>query len=111
MPCLLYTSSKLSSGKLTLDGKDITHESIRQRSKDGMGHIPEDRHKHGLVLADALVGDIPVSYTHLDVYKRQVEELSGRVFTIMLIEAWYLGVSANTVSYTHLMASAVTGMI
>ena len=42
--------SKVSSGKLTLDGKDITHESIRQRSKDGMGHIPEDRHKHGLVL-------------------------------------------------------------
>ena len=42
--------SKLSSGKLTLDGKDITHESIRQRSKDGMSHIPEDRHKHGLVL-------------------------------------------------------------
>ena len=33
--------SKLSSGKLTLDGKDITHESIRQRAKDGMGHIPE----------------------------------------------------------------------
>ena len=41
---------KLSSGKITLDGKDITHASIRQRSKDGMSHIPEDRHKHGLVL-------------------------------------------------------------
>ena len=41
---------KLSGGKITLDGKDITHESIRQRSKDGMSHIPEDRHKHGLVL-------------------------------------------------------------
>ena len=41
---------KLSSGTITLDGKDITHESIRQRSKDGMSHIPEDRHKHGLVL-------------------------------------------------------------
>ena len=24
--------------------------TIRQRSKDGMSHIPEDRHKHGLVL-------------------------------------------------------------
>ena len=35
---------------VTLDGKDITRESIRQRSKDGMSHIPEDRHKHGLVL-------------------------------------------------------------
>ena len=50
--------SKVSSGKLTLDGKDITHESIRQRSKDGMGHIPEDRHKHGLVLDFSLENNI-----------------------------------------------------
>lgn len=41
---------KLSAGKLTLCGNDITHASIRQRSKDGMSHIPEDRHKHGLIL-------------------------------------------------------------
>ena len=33
-----------------LAGIEITNESIRQRSKDGMSHIPEDRHKHGLVL-------------------------------------------------------------
>jgi ABC-type uncharacterized transport system ATPase subunit len=38
------------SGQVLLDGKEITNESIRQRSKDGMSHIPEDRHKHGLVL-------------------------------------------------------------
>ncbi len=41
---------KLSSGRITLDGKDITKVSIRERSKSGMSHIPEDRHKHGLVL-------------------------------------------------------------
>ena len=41
---------KVSGGSLTLAGQDITHASIRQRSKDGMSHIPEDRHKHGLVL-------------------------------------------------------------
>ena len=41
---------KLTNGKITLDGKDITHATIRQRSKDGMSHIPEDRHKYGLVL-------------------------------------------------------------
>ncbi|MBB5219585.1 simple sugar transport system ATP-binding protein [Treponema rectale] len=35
---------------IILGGKDITKESIRQRSIDGMSHIPEDRHKHGLVL-------------------------------------------------------------
>jgi simple sugar transport system ATP-binding protein len=38
------------SGTITMGGKDITHMPIRQRIKSGMGHIPEDRHKHGLVL-------------------------------------------------------------
>ena len=40
---------KSSGGTVTLCGKDITHASIHQRSVN-MSHIPEDRHKHGLVL-------------------------------------------------------------
>ena len=40
----------LVSGELSLCGRDITHTSIRKRSTMGMSHIPEDRHKHGLVL-------------------------------------------------------------
>lgn len=40
---------KVSAGKITLCGKDISHASIRQRGEN-MSHIPEDRHKHGLVL-------------------------------------------------------------
>ena len=40
----------LVSGKITLLGKDITKTSIRQKSILGISHIPEDRHKHGLVL-------------------------------------------------------------
>lgn len=41
---------KISSGKIKLNGVDITQASIRNRSKLGMSHIPEDRHKHGLIL-------------------------------------------------------------
>lgn len=41
---------KMTEGKILFDGKDITNASIRERSKSGMSHIPEDRHKHGLVL-------------------------------------------------------------
>lgn len=41
---------KLTGGKIFFDGKDITNASIRERSKEGISHIPEDRHKHGLVL-------------------------------------------------------------
>ena len=42
--------AKQQSGTITLCGKDISKASIRTRSKLGMSHIPEDRHKHGLVL-------------------------------------------------------------
>lgn len=41
---------KANSGEIILNGKNIEHESIRNRTLTGMGHIPEDRHKHGLVL-------------------------------------------------------------
>ena len=40
----------LVAGRILLDGKDITKASIRKRSTSGMSHIPEDRHKYGLVL-------------------------------------------------------------
>ena len=40
----------VKSGTVKLQGHDITKASIRQRSTSGMSHIPEDRHKHGLVL-------------------------------------------------------------
>ncbi|MCD7886149.1 MAG: ABC transporter ATP-binding protein [Clostridiales bacterium] len=40
----------VSSGTVQLEGQDITHAPIRKRSTMGMSHIPEDRHKHGLVL-------------------------------------------------------------
>ena len=36
--------------KILLDEVDITKKSIREKSKAGMSHVPEDRHKHGLVL-------------------------------------------------------------
>ena len=40
---------KSNGGTVTLCGKDISHASIRRRG-ECMSHIPEDRHKHGLVL-------------------------------------------------------------
>lgn len=41
---------KAESGHILLNGKDITNESIKNRLESGMAHVPEDRHKHGLVL-------------------------------------------------------------
>lgn len=40
----------ITSGKITLCGDDISNKSIRYKNTHGLSHIPEDRHKHGLVL-------------------------------------------------------------
>ena len=48
----------LKGGKITMNGVDITHLPIRKRLTNGMSHIPEDRHKHGLVLDYTLEDNI-----------------------------------------------------
>ena len=42
--------SKTDGGSVRLAGEDITNKNIRYRNTHGISHIPEDRHKHGLVL-------------------------------------------------------------
>jgi general nucleoside transport system ATP-binding protein len=41
---------KVESGKVIYKGEDVTHKSIHYKNTHGFSHIPEDRHKHGLVL-------------------------------------------------------------
>lgn len=41
---------KVSGGQVIYQGRDITNLAIRKRNLAGIAHIPEDRHKHGLVL-------------------------------------------------------------
>ena len=50
---LVYALTGLESfdsGEVLMDGTDITRAKIRKRTEMGIAHIPEDRHKHGLVL-------------------------------------------------------------
>lgn len=41
---------KASSGSIKLNGKEITHYSIRKRTMEGISYIPEDRQSYGLVM-------------------------------------------------------------
>jgi ABC-type uncharacterized transport system ATPase subunit len=41
---------KVQEGKILLNGKEITNQTPRVISEAGLSHIPEDRHKRGLVL-------------------------------------------------------------
>ncbi len=55
---------KSSAGTVTLCGKDISKVSIAKRSQAGISHIPEDRHKHGLVLDDTLENNLVLQSFH-----------------------------------------------
>lgn len=48
--CGLTGLAKVNSGKLTFNGTNITNFSIKKKNDIGISHIPEDRHKFGLVL-------------------------------------------------------------
>ncbi|GAC91698.1 ABC transporter ATPase [Anoxybacillus flavithermus NBRC 109594] len=54
---------KSESGSIRLNGKEIRNLTPRQITETGVGHIPQDRHKHGLVL-DFPIGENMVLQTY-----------------------------------------------
>ena len=68
---LIYGISGLlpiQSGKILLNGEDISKLSIRKRIELGIGHIPEDRHKHGLVAEFTVAENIAIKNYYKEPY-------------------------------------------
>jgi ABC-type uncharacterized transport system ATPase subunit len=49
---------KATSGSIRLGGKDVAQESVRGRLEDGLGHIPEDRLRRGIILEFTLAENL-----------------------------------------------------
>ncbi|HSW36456.1 MAG TPA: ABC transporter ATP-binding protein [Candidatus Limnocylindrales bacterium] len=62
---------KVESGKITLLGQDISSLSIRDRIGKGMAHIPEDRHKHGLILDYTLEENLMLKLYYREPFSRK----------------------------------------
>jgi simple sugar transport system ATP-binding protein len=60
----------VDGGQIILDGRDITKEKIRGRGEAGMAHIPEDRHKHGLILDYPLAYNLILQKYYTDDFRR-----------------------------------------
>jgi general nucleoside transport system ATP-binding protein len=48
----------VTSGRVLVGGRDVTDESARDHLDEGLGHIPEDRHRRGLVLDFSLAENL-----------------------------------------------------
>ncbi len=62
---------KIESGRILLHGRDIGNVSIRDRINTGLAHIPEDRHKHGLVLDYTIQENLVLKNFYLEPYSRR----------------------------------------
>ena len=62
---------KVSGGKIFLDGKDITNESIRKRTETGISYIPEDRQSFGLVLDFDLSTNLALKQYYKEPFSRK----------------------------------------
>ena len=55
---------RAASGTVTLDGRDITNDSPRDRHQAGMAHIPEDRQRQGLIVDQSIVENLVLTRYH-----------------------------------------------
>ena len=56
--------TEVSEGSIYLKGENITGKTTKEITELGIGHIPEDRHKRGLVLAYSLVENSVLGIHH-----------------------------------------------
>jgi ABC-type uncharacterized transport system ATPase subunit len=66
------------SGNVIFMGRDITKASIRERVRAGMGHVPEDRQKHGLVLDFRLDENLVIKCFDLPPYSNRLGILDSK---------------------------------
>lgn len=56
--------TKLDSGDVLLEGQSILNWDVRTRREMGIGHIPEDRHRYGLLLPFSLADNLVLGQHH-----------------------------------------------
>jgi simple sugar transport system ATP-binding protein len=71
----------VQSGRVRVAGADITGASARESLDSGLGHIPEDRHRRGLVLPFSLAENLA-----LHEYRTEPESKYGFLFPRELVQ-------------------------
>ena len=98
----------IKSGKVSLNGRDITDLPVKERTDAGISYIPEDRQSMGLILDLSLAENLVLKSYHDAPYSRG-EILNKDAFlqhAKEMIEAYDIrsggGATGMAVSYTHL---------
>jgi general nucleoside transport system ATP-binding protein len=96
---------KTTSGRITLERADITNASVRQLHERGVGFVPADRHRFGLVLSFPLTDNVVLNDYHAEPYSnglvRNDDAIQQRAEACVAefdVRTPSIGVSAGTLS-------------
>lgn len=64
---------KVENGRIVLDGQAVPQENPRYMFEHGMAHVPEDRHKHGLVLTYNLADNVALVTYYKPPYAKGIQ--------------------------------------
>ena len=97
---------KIKSGSIILNGIDITHKNISERNKMGLAHIPEDRHKHGLILDFSLENNIILKRFNESRFQKLgfIKRNEIKKYSNELIDKFDIRSSLGTLSMTRSMS-------
>ncbi len=97
---------RISGGRVLLCGEDITEYSVREKLQSGMSHIPEDRHKHGLVLDFSLENNCVLQRYFEDEFQHNGFIKSGAVrkYAQRLIDEFDIRSNQGSVTHTRSMS-------
>lgn len=81
---------RADSGKIVIDGEEVPWENPRYLFEHGMAHVPEDRHKHGLVLTYDLVDNVALNRYYKPPFAKGIQRDRNAVLkeTVGLIEQY-----------------------
>lgn len=93
-------------GTITLRGADLTHASIRARNTSGLAFVPEDRHKHGLILDNTLEENLALKKYFMPSFQKKgfIQFPHRRKFAEDLIERFDIRSGEGPVTRTRSMS-------
>jgi len=96
----------IESGQIMLNGVDITKDSIRHRTIKGMSHVPEDRHKFGLVLDYTLAENLVLQTYFEPMFQNRgfIKEYAVNAYSEMLIQDFDIRSPLGRKSIVRLMS-------
>ena len=96
----LYGAANITSGRILLDGKDITKSGVKERIEMGVGYTASDRYRYGMVAEMSLAENMLLKSSYLNRWSRHgiINWKKLRAYTDDQIKSYRIKAPDNSVT-------------